>query len=192
MIVAANVVMTSLPLLLAASPEDAGSTSTLLATMLLIPVTVALLIGEFIIASGGMLAVAAVLTGVTSIVLAFLISNGTGLLVLVLIPTVSALTTRWGLARLARSGAVPKAEIREDAGYHHLAGDLGIGIGAVGELVTDAMPSGRARFTTVRGTNEIDVRVIGAVASRGQQVVVIDLHGASVTVQAAPSGAAHA
>jgi membrane-bound ClpP family serine protease len=122
-------------------------------------------------------------------VMGFLVSPGTGMLTMVLIPVVGALVVRWGLARLARSSAVPHTEIREDAGYHHLATELGVAIGAIGELVTDAMPSGRARFTTRLGTHEIDVRVVGPVLSRGQRVVVIDLHGASVTVNAAPSAA---
>jgi hypothetical protein len=48
------------------------------------------------------------------------------------------------------------------------------------------MPTGRARFATGAGAIELDVRVQGAVLGRGQRVVVTALHGASVSVSAAP------
>jgi len=152
----------------------------------LVVVAVALLTLEFIIATGGALAIAASLTGVAAIILAFMASTTTGMVVLVLTPLVGALVTHWGLRRLMRTRAVPQAEIVDDAGYHHLADRLGVTVGASGELVTDAMPTGRARFATKEGAIEIDVRVQGAVLGRGRRVVVTALHGASVSVSAAP------
>ena len=146
----------------------------------------ALLTLEFVIATGGALAIAASLTGLAAIVLAFMASTATGVAVLALTPLVGALVVHWGLRRLVRTRAVPQVEITDDAGYHHLADRLGVAVGSSGELVTDAMPTGRARFATSAGAIEIDVRVQGPVLSRGQRVVVTALHGASVSVSAAP------
>lgn len=151
---------------------------------ILVAVAVALLTLEFIVATGGMLAVAAALTALIALVPAFMVSTTTGVVVLALLPLVAGLVVRWGLRRLVRTHAVPHAEIVDDAGYHHLADHLGVAIGSSGELVTDAMPSGRARFATKAGPVEIDVRVQGAVLGRGQRVVVTSLHGASASVSA--------
>jgi hypothetical protein len=177
----------SLALQLAAEPAAGDARLQFGLAVILSIVATALLILEFILASGGPLAIAAALTAAAAMIAAFLVSTAAGLLVLILIPLVGVAVVRWGLARLVRTRAVPHAEIRDDAGYHHLAAALGVEVGAVGELVTDAMPSGRARFITRAGTNDIDVRVLGPVLGRGQRVVVIDVHGPAVTVQAAPS-----
>jgi hypothetical protein len=174
----------------AAAAGAEGDTGVQLAiAAILVVAAVALLTLEFIIATGGALAIAASLTAVAAVILAFMASTTTGVVVLAAIPVVGALVVHWGLRRLVRTRAVPRAEIVEDAGYHHLADSLGVAIGASGELVTDARPSGRARFATKRGAIEIDVRVQGAVLNRGQRVVVTALHGASVSVSAAPSSA---
>jgi hypothetical protein len=172
----------------AAAPGGDDDTGLQLAiAAILVLAAVALLTLEFVIATGGALAIAASATGLAAIILAFIASTTTGVVVLVLIPVVGALVVHWGLRRLVRTRAVPQAEISDDAGYHHLADRLGVAVGSSGELVTDAMPTGRARFATSEGAIEIDVRVQGAVLSRGQRVVVTALHGASVSVSSAPS-----
>ena len=163
---------------------DGGGAMELVIAGILVAVAVALLTLEFIVATGGVLAIAAALTGVVAIILAFMVSATTGVVVLALTPLVGALVVRWGLQRLVRTRAVPQVEIADDAGYHHLAEHLGVAVGASGELITDAMPSGRARFTTKSGPVELDVRVQGPVLGRGQRVVVTSLHGGSVAVSA--------
>jgi hypothetical protein len=181
--------LTLLAVLSGATPAvsgDADSGLQLAIAAVLVLLAVALLTLEFVIATGGALAIAASLTGLAATILAFMASTATGMVVLALIPLVGALVVPWGLRRLVRTRAVPLVEITDDAGYHHHADRLGVAVGASGELVTDAMPTGRARFATGAGAIELDVRVQGAVLGRGQRVVVTALHGASVSVSAAP------
>ena len=41
---------------------------------------------------------------------------------------------------------MPKFELTEDAGAHHVAENIGLMVGATGVLLTPARPTGRARF----------------------------------------------
>jgi membrane-bound ClpP family serine protease len=183
---AALALLAAFPGAAASAGGDGDSALQLAIAAILVIAAVALLTLEFVIATGGALAIAASATGLAAIILAFMASTTTGVVVLVLTPLIGALVVHWGLRRLVRTRAVPRAEITDDAGYHHQADRLGVAVGSDGELVTDAMPTGRARFATRQGAIELDVRVQGPVLSRGQRVVVTALHGASVSVSAAP------
>ncbi len=79
--------------------------------------------------------------------------------------------------RAAGAVAVTTAIIA-DAGYHHRATEAGIAAGARGELVTDAMPTGRARFSG----GEADVQVLGAALPRGAAIMVLRIEGPVVIV----------
>jgi len=65
---------------------------------------------------------------------------------------------------------------------------MGIRIGARGTLVTDAMPTGRARFPG----GDIDVQVEGAAANKGSVITVRRIEGPIVFVveDAAPHAGA--
>ena len=77
-----------------------------------------------------------------------------------------------------RSDLVPKQAITDDAGIRHASAGLGIDTGARGVLVTDAMPTGRARFAG----GDIDVLVEGPAANKGAQVTVRRIEGPTVIV----------
>jgi membrane-bound ClpP family serine protease len=144
-----------------------------------------LLAVEFFVVSWGLLAISSLAAAVAAIVVAFSVSAAAGWALVVATPVIAWLIIRWGLARLQGSSLVPQAEITADAGYRHLAEQLGIAIGAQGELITDAMPTGRARFAK----GEIDVAVRGATLPRGHRVVVHSIAGATIFVVAAPTAA---
>jgi membrane-bound ClpP family serine protease len=142
-----------------------------------------LLAVEFFVVSWGLLAIGSLAAAVAAIVVAFSVSAAAGWALVVATPVLAWLIIRWGLARLQGSSLVPQAEITADAGYRHLAEQLGIAVGAVGELITDAMPTGRARFAK----GEIDVAVRGTTLPRGHRVVVQAISGAIILVVAAPA-----
>jgi membrane-bound ClpP family serine protease len=166
--------------------NDTAATSTvfsdvLLAIALLVLAGVLLLL-EFLVVSYGLLAIAALGCAIAGIVLGFGSSPAIGWTLLALTPVLGVLVSMWGLRRLMRSDLVPKQEITEDAGYRHATDSLGIAVGSAGVLVTDAMPTGRARFQ--RG--EIDVTIAGTAATKGTRVVVLRIEGPSVFVIADP------
>jgi len=143
---------------------------------------------EFVVVSGGLIAIAAVACGIGSVILAFSAGPGPGWTIAVALPVVAVLSLRWGVRALTRSTLVVQAEITADAGIHHAASALGVAVGSTGVLLTPAMPTGRARFADAAGhLGEIDVVVSGAVLDRGADVRVIAIAGATITVIAAPT-----
>ncbi len=153
--------------------------------ILLIALAALLLALEFFVISGGLLIIASFVSCFAGCMLAFAVSPTAGWIVVASTPVAGIGAVRWGLARLAQSRAVPRAEVTEDAGYHHLAERLGISVGSVGELITDAMPTGRARFAGDHG--ELDVLADGPGLQRGTRVVVLAITGPTVTVAAVSS-----
>ncbi len=156
-----------------------------LAAFLLL-LAVALAVAEVFVASMGILALAALTCGLISILIAFGISTGVGWGFLVLVPVVGILVAAWGLKRLQGSRLVPKDAIAGDAGYHQVADRIGLTAGAIGTLVTDAIPTGRARFTGQAGSDEIDVTVSGAAGRKGDRVRLLRIEGPLVTVTVEP------
>ena len=144
----------------------------------LLAIALVLLLLEFLVVSYGLLAIAALVFAISGIVLGFGSSPVVGWTLLGATPILAAVVTAWGLRRLMRSDLVPKAEITEDAGYRHATESLGIGVGAQGVLITDAMPTGRARFAG----GDIDVQVEGSSASKGTQILVLRIEGPTVLV----------
>jgi membrane-bound ClpP family serine protease len=146
--------------------------------LLLLAIAAILLLLEFLIASYGLLAIAAFACAVTGIVLGFGSAPAVGWTLLALTPVLAVAIVGWGLRRLMRSELVPKAEIREDAGYRHASESLGIAIGSRGTLVSDAMPTGRARFPG----GDLDVLVEGPAAGHGAVVIVRRIEGPTIIV----------
>lgn len=156
--------------------------SILLACVLLAAAAGVLALEVFIV-SYGLLAIVSLALALASILVAFSASAWLGWAFLVIAPVIGLLIVRWGMERLRRSSWVPKAEITADAGYHHAAAALGIRPGAMGVLLNDALPTGRARFTG----GELDVQAAFGRLDRGQTVRLVRFEGAVAYVEAAPA-----
>jgi membrane-bound ClpP family serine protease len=150
--------------------------------LFLVALSLGLAVAEIFLASMGLFALGALGSAVAAIVLAFGISDATGWTFLVLVPLAGLITVAWGLRRLQDSRLVPKTAITADAGYHLAVERLGIAVGAEGVLVTDAVPSGRARFTGSAGSDECDVTVSGPAGRKGDRVRLLRIEGPQVTV----------
>ena len=170
------------PLLLAADavPADAGNGGQILLAVALMLVALVLLLAEFLIVSFGVLAVLSFGCAVTAIAIAFSATPAAGWTLTVLTPPAALLVSWWGSRRLLASRLVPKAEIADVAGYRHAADLAGATPGAHGDLVTDAMPTGRARFAS----GEADVTVEGPALMRGAPVAVLRIEGPLIIVTA--------
>lgn len=165
-------------LLQASEPASVFVLNDVLLAIALLVLAGVLLLLEFLVISYGLLAIAALGCAIAGIVLGFGSSPAVGWTLLAATPILAALVTAWGLRRLARSSLVPKEEITGNAGYRNATESLGITIGARGTLVTDAMPTGRARFPG----GDIDVQVEGAAANKGVVITVLRIEGPTVFV----------
>jgi membrane-bound ClpP family serine protease len=165
---------------IASGAATSGSFNDILIAVGFLAVAAILLLLEFLVVSYGLLAIAALGCAITGIVLGFGQSETIGWMLLAATPIIATLVVAWGLRRLVRSDLVPKQAITENAGYRHASESLGITVGTRGTLVTDAMPTGRARFPG----GDIDVMVEGPAASKGAVVTVRRIEGASVYVVA--------
>jgi membrane-bound ClpP family serine protease len=177
--------MTLLAALLQTTSEVAPTTvvfSDVLLAIALLVIAAVLLLLEFLVVSYGLLAIAALGCAIAGIVLGFGSSPAIGWALLAATPIIAAFVTAWGLRRLMRSDLVPKQEITEDAGYRHATESRGITVGAQGTLVTDAMPTGRARFPG----GDIDVTIEGPAAIKGARVTVRRIEGPTVFVATDP------
>jgi membrane-bound ClpP family serine protease len=139
-----------------------------------------LVVLEFAVISWGVLTIAAAGCLIGGWMMAYAAAPMAGWLYICASPVAAFIAVRVGLAWMRAAGAVVTSAITADAGYHHLASEAGITAGARGELVTDAMPTGRARFPG----GEADVQVQGAVLPRGAPVVVVRVEGPVVIVVA--------
>lgn len=135
---------------------------------------------EFLFVSYGLLGITALGCAIAGIVIGFDSSPAVGWALVIATPVIAAVVVTWGLQRLQNSNLVSKAAITEDAGYRHACTEMGITSGSRGILITDAMPTGRARFSG----GEIDVLVEGPVASTGTPITVRRIEGATVLVVA--------
>ncbi|MGI9333061.1 MAG: hypothetical protein ACR2RL_07875 [Gammaproteobacteria bacterium] len=140
-----------------------------------------LVVLEIFIVSFGLLSVAAVGALAGAVYFAFQAGTVPGWLFTVTAPVAAGLILRAGIKRLAKSKVVPQAEIRADAGYHHLAEQLNVRPGSMGTLVTPARPTGRARFEG----GECDVHARGLALESGSKIVVTEIEGPTITVKSA-------
>jgi membrane-bound ClpP family serine protease len=170
-----------------AAPVDGlgVGTNLLIATGLLV-LGLGLIALEFILISGGAIGITAVACSVAAVWFAFAAGSLTGWIFTLLVPLSGFLAIRAGLQWMRTSTMVVQAEITAHAGYAHAASDHGVAVGSVGVLVTDAFPTGRARFAGPAGASELDVAVRGAVLGKGAAVVVRAIEGASIIVGPAP------
>ncbi len=168
-----------------AAPEIQGlsAASALVWAVALLVLSAALAIVEFLIVSWGMLLVGATICAIAAIALAFHAAPGYGWTFVAIVPVLFAVILRVGFGLMRRnSAAILPTEISGNAGIGDIAAKAGVAAGTLGELVTNAFPTGRARFGGVRGPVELDVQVQGAVLSRGERVVVLAIDGPVITV----------
>jgi membrane-bound ClpP family serine protease len=135
------------------------------------------LVAELFVVSFGILALISLGLAIAAMVYAFTASALVGWTFVVIAPLLGGLIVNRGLRALQRSRLVPKAEISDDAGYHHVATAFGIAVGSQGRLVTAARPTARARFTG----GECDVLVDGS-AEAGTMIAVQRIAGATIYV----------
>ena len=147
----------------------------------LLALGVVLLVFEFFIVSFGVLLAGSIASTAAAIYFAFRAADVVGWAMVIVVPILAVFLVRRGLARLRTSHIVPKSEITEEAGYHHVADRIGIGPGSIGTMVTPARPSGRARFPG----GECDVQVRGGTLETSARVVVGEIDGAIVFVRPA-------
>ena len=146
--------------------------------VLLMAAALGVLLAELLMVSFGLFSAAALGLAVASIIMGFKVHDGLGWGLLLAAPILAIPLLRWGLRRLRGNAVVAKAEITATAGIEAQARMVGASLGAVGRLMTDAMPTGRARFPA----GDVDVTVSGTLGARGDQVEVILIDGPSVTV----------
>lgn len=173
-----------------AAPADQGLgvTGNLLAATGLLVLCLGLIALEFVLISGGALAITAVACAIAAVWFAFAAGPLSGWVFTLLVPISGFLAIRAGLRWMQTSSMVVQSEITDHAGYAHAAASHGVAVGSLGELVTDAYPTGRARFATAtHGTAELDVAVRGAVLGKGAAVVIKAIEGATIFVGPAPS-----
>lgn len=139
---------------------------------------IGLLVLEFFVVSFGLLLVASLASVGASLYYAFAAGEIVGWVFVVAVPLIGYFTTRWGLQRVRESKLVAQGEISSEAGYHHALDRISVAPGAVGEMVTMARPTGRARFAG----GECDVQVRGRPLERGARVRVEAIDGPMVFV----------
>jgi len=164
--------------------EQAMSVQAALAwAVVLLILAAGLAIVEFLVVSWGMLLVGATISAIAAIVLAFHASPTAGWIFVVITPALFIVIIRMGFGLMRRNpAAVLPTEITADAGIRGLAAQAGVAVGTLGELVTNAYPTGRARFGGTQRPVELDVQVQGAVLAKGERVVVLAIDGSVIAV----------
>jgi membrane-bound ClpP family serine protease len=152
---------------------ESDPTTSLLVAVSLLALALTLIAIEFVVVSGGLLGIAAVASAITAVVYAFSAGPLAGWVFVIFTPVLCGLVIKAGLGWMARSRMVVHAEIAADAGYHHVLSGTGIGPGSQGVLVTDADPSGRARFTAPTGPHELDVQLRGGASAKAGTTVTV-------------------
>jgi membrane-bound ClpP family serine protease len=157
---------------------SATSTGDLLLPALLMCGGIILTIAECFVISFGLLAIGALLCAIASVLLAWDISPAYGFSMLVIAPIAGVVAVRIGLERMRRSPAVPQSEITAQVGQQAHAVTAGATVGATGVLLTDAYPTGRARFAS----GDIDVQVRAGHLTKGTAVAVVAIDGPVILI----------
>lgn len=168
--------------------EDPGSPLFVAVALLLLALGLAAV--EFVVVSGGMLGLGAIICALASVAYAFADGPLAGWVFTALVPILGILVLKSGMSWLRRSPLVTQSEITSDAGYHHAFADQGLVKGSRGVLVTPAMPSGRARFAGATGPIEVDVQIRGGAGETGDAVTILAIEGPVVTCTLAPTPSA--
>lgn len=163
-------------------PADAGPRlgywQRIMYAVALMILALALMVLEFFIVSGGLIAIGAVIAAGAAIGLAFSAGDGPGWAMTVALPLAAIPLLNWSMTRLGRSRLAVQAQITDTAGYRETAERVGAVPGARGVLLTDARPTGRARFAD----GVCDVSVQGGLLRAGDAIVVRAIEGPVVHV----------
>jgi membrane-bound ClpP family serine protease len=138
---------------------------------------------EVLFVSFGVLGAVALGCALGAILIAFQAHPLAGWALLLIAPMGIWYAIAWALRRLRSGVGAVTAELTSAGGYAQEAARLEVGPGALGEMVTDAMPTGRARFP--RG--ELDVAAEGGALRRGDRVRVLAVEGPRVVVVRLPA-----
>lgn len=169
-------------------PATAEATgSPLFVAVALLLLAIGLIVVEFIVVSGGLLGLLAIISAIAAVAYAFADGPLAGWVFIALTPIVGILILKAGMDRLRRSPLVTQTEITSDAGYHHAFADQGLAHGSHGVLVTPARPSGRARFAGLTGPIEVDVQIRGGAGETGAQVTILAIEGPVVICTLSPT-----
>jgi len=141
---------------------------------------VVFLILEVLVVSFGVLAVLALALAVGAIVQAFAAGDAAGWTFIVVTPILGAAVVAWGLRRLEHSRIVSHAVIGGHSGASGIAERLQIATGSRGRMLTDAYPSGRARFPG----GVCDVQVEGGSLERDTPIIITGIDGPMIYVVA--------
>ena len=144
----------------------------------LLALALVLLVLEFFVVSFGVLLILWLACVAGSLWYAFAAGELIGWIFVLVIPVLGYFVTRWGLERVKQSSLVTQAEITSEAGYHHATDRINAREGVVGEMMTAARPTGRARFSE----GECDVQVRGKPLEKGARVVIENIDGPIVFV----------
>ncbi|MEZ6090947.1 MAG: NfeD family protein [Pirellulaceae bacterium] len=156
-------------------------------SFVLLAIGLLLLVVEFFVPSGGLLAIACALSLLASIVIGFLVSLTWGmimmLLVAVIVPIALAITIRWwphtsmGRSIMNRHPGDVPPDVLPDDEHHRKLRSLP---GRVGEAINDMLPNG---FVRIDG-EKLDAVSIGGVIDAGQRIEVVRVEAGKVHVRA--------
>ena len=135
---------------------------------------------EILLPSGGLLMLTSLGLAIASVLAAFSAGTLAGWITCAVLPVIGIAISHIAIRQLQRSSVVPQEEITADAGIHHQATAIGVNVGSTGVLVTDLLPSGRARFPE----GDLDVQAVAGRLDRGTPIQVVRFDGASIFVTA--------
>ena len=141
-----------------------------------------LVVLEFFIPSGGLIALGAIVCLLYSIYEVFLVSPVAAFILVVMTVIYVFFAVRWGLRRLSFSGNVAGVATGKDVK------NAASRIGEEGKAVTSLRPSGVAQF----GNQRLDVVTRGGFVEAGDRVVILSAEGNRIVVKSMSSDAAEA
>ncbi len=154
---------------------DWGSLGLAVALLIL---SAGLFVAELFIVSLGLLGLASLTALYFSCTYAFAVSPLVGWVFVGCAPFIGMILFRWSFDRIQSSSLVVQSEIDMQAGYANSPGFEHIVVGALGEMVTDAYPTGRALIAE----KECDVSIIGGSAVAGTAVQIERIDGPTIFV----------
>lgn len=175
----------AVPVAPAQAAEAAGMSpdAALTWAIVLLLLSVVLAVVEFLVVSWGMLLIGATVSAIAAVALAFHADPVAGWIFVILLPILGVAVARVGFRLMRRNtAAILPTEITAVTGPGEAAQRAGIAPGTLGELVTAAYPTGRARFNGPHGPVTIDVQVQGGALARGDRVVVLGIDGPVISV----------
>ncbi len=163
-----------------------GSTGTLLAALLLGAAALAIFFLEFVLPTGGLLAILCSLCAIGSVVLGFMYDATTGMILLAVYSIAAPFMLMFGLRMATKSPLgrrmvlVAEDPARTNQQGHTLPDESNApSVGAVGEAITPLRPAGYVRFDGRR----VDASAEGDLIDAGTMVEVVSIRDGQVRVR---------